>query len=657
MIQLLKNQIVRLYEVEYIVISGTPELNSLLENKATGERISVSNDELTAKYLTGEFCPAARSRAQLKEQSASAHGPARMDNMSVVAKQETHRRLDYLVRLDKVGAFSMSKKGLAEAIHKISLDRKDAHSPHISTIHRWKRKYRQARNDVRALFAAFDARGGKGGYRLHPAVEALIDKQVDEIALKQRRCTAQEVHDALRLAVGQENSNRPKNDQLRLPSLRTVQRRMSMLAEFDLMVARTSLTEARRKFALHGTSRPVCRLLEIVEIDHSPVDIMVVGEDRETIGRPTITVIVDRASRCVLGYHLSLAGHGVPAVFESLRHALLPKTYLTERYADLGLSWECFGWPEWVLMDNGREFHADAIADALLNLGIGCEYAASRTPNDKPFVERFLRTLNYCFIHTLRGTTLDKAHKRVGFKPENDAVLTLTELDRLIHVWICSVYHKRPHRGLEGRAPINVWRDLAKKHPPQLKMNAADIDIEFSELAESKVQTYGIDLNTFVYRNERLLVLGSMLPAGKKSVTVKWPRNDVGYIWVWDVTAQEFFKVTNTKEEYAGLTLEQAKVARKIKSTGDPSYEQTRAEAGAISRAQVETSMHATKLAKRRKGARLGNVNSAPSREPQRFVAREFEHEGEGLVETCCDGADAYEETFQVDLPISREDD
>lgn len=51
------------------------------------------------------------------------------------------------------------------------------------------------------------------------------------------------------------------------------------------------------------------------------------------------------------------------------------------------------------------------------------EYAASRDPNDKPFVERFLKTFNYSFIHKLAGTTLAKVHQRVGFKAENEACI------------------------------------------------------------------------------------------------------------------------------------------------------------------------------------------------------------------------------------------
>lgn len=294
----------------------------------------------------------------------------------------------------------------------------------------------------------------------------------------------------------------------------------------------------------------------------------------------------------------------------------MPKAYLLNGpYADLKLQWPCFGWMERLLMDNGREFHAEAVVDALLNLGIACEFAGSRDPNDKPFIERFLRTLNYGFIHKLPGTTLDKIHKRVGFKAEDDATLTLRELDRLIHVWICNVYHLRPHRGLGWRAPLAVWNESAKANPPQLKMNAADVDIEFCEVTESRLQRYGIDLNTFVYRSERLLTMGRMLPE-KSKVNVKWPRHDVGYIWVWDVTAQEYFRVENKDTEYAGLTLDQAKAVQAAKSKNDPDNTMAMAEANAVIRDQIEEAAKSKKLSVRRKGSKLDNQTSKDHREP-----------------------------------------
>lgn len=651
MLTLLKNQTVFLDDVEYLVISSSTETGALLENKKTGERANVDTYRLVTKYLTGEFLTATQRRAALKSADGVSRPPARMDKLSTSAKKETRRRIDYLVRLDNMGAFQGSRKELRKAISFVAAARGDGSVPHESTIYRWKRKYLRAQKDVRALFARFDERGGKGGSRLNPAVEALIDDAVEAIAMKQRRFSAQDVLDHVTLAVQAANKTRPMDQQLCAPSKRTMQRRMLLLSEFDLTVASSSLRAAERRFPMIGRSRAVSRILEMVEIDHTPLDIIVADETGAAVNRPTATVVLDRASRCVIGLHLSSAGHGVPAVFDALRHALLPKVYLTQRYKDLQLDWPCFGWMERVLMDNGREFHADAVADALLNLGITCEFAGSRDPNDKPFVERFLRTLNYGFIHKLPGTTLDKVHKRVGFKAEDDAVLTLGELDRLVHVWICNVYHLRPHRGLDGRAPLTVWHESAKAYPPQLKMNAADVDIEFSEIAESRLQKYGIDLNTFVYSSPRLLTMGRLLPAGSK-VNVKWPRNDVGYVWIWDITAQEYFKVKNKEPEYSGLTLDQAKAARAAKSAGDPSYAQTRTEASAIIREQISQAAESRKLAVRRKGCRLANQTSKSERETPELAESEIEDCADLAVDTQHRNVVSSDlDVFEVDLP------
>ncbi len=615
MLTLLKTQTVFVDGIEYVVISSSASDGALLENRKTGERTTFDSFKLVTKYLTGTFLTASQHKAALKSTERQSAKPARMDGLSEVARKETHRRLDYLVKLDSMGAFDGSRMQLRKAIAFVAQGRAEPYPPHNSTIYRWKRKYLRAQRDVRALFARFDERGGKGKSRLDPAVELLLDEAVDAIALKQRRFSGDDLLAHLRSAIQRANAKRDATSQLKVPSLRTVQRRAAMLAEYDLTAAAFSLREADRRFPLLGNSRAVDRILELVEIDHTPIDIIVTNEARDAIGRPTATVVLDRRSRCVLGYHLSLAGHGVPSVFEALRHALMPKAYLRDGpYADLKLEWPCFGWMERLLMDNGREFHAEAVVDALLNLGIGCEFAGSGDPNDKPFIERFLRTLNYGFIHKLPGTTLDKIHKRVGFQAEDDAVLTLGELDRLIHVWICNIYHLRPHRGLGWRAPLAVWNDSARVHPPQLKMNAADVEIEFSEVHESRLQKYGIDLNTFVYRSERLLTMGRMLPS-KSKVNVKWPRHDVGYIWVWDVTAQEYFRVDNKEPEYSGLTLDQAKAVRASKSKNDPDNTGAMADAAAVIRDKLEEAAQSKKLADRRKGGKLANQTSKDHRE------------------------------------------
>jgi putative transposase len=543
---------------------------------------------------------------------------------------------------------------------KIANDRKEHRAPSVSTIYRWRRKYIVAMNDVRSLIAGFDSQGGRGKSRLDPIIEGIIDDAIESITLSQRRASGYEVYQAVRLEVERANLTKEQGRKLTPPSLRTIQRRVAQVSALDLEIAQTSPEFATRKFKTHRVSRDVSRILELVEIDHTPADIIVVNEAREPLARPMMTIILDRRSRCVLGFHLSLSGHGVPAVFEALRHALLPKHYLTLKYADLGISWVCYGWFEKALMDNGSEFHAEAVADALLSLGIATEFAPSHEPNAKPYVERFNRRINYELIHKLPGSTLDHHHKRLGFDPYKEAALTLEELDRACHVWICNNYHKRPHKGLSGKSPMEVWEAEAKINPPLLKMNKEDIDVEFCEVTTSQVQHYGIDLNTFQYDSSQLQNLRACLPR-KTKVTVKWARYDVGHIWVWDSISQEFLRVSNRDPSYCGVTLEQAKAFKGRNASPDAKADLHPARADETVREMVEDAVNATTQAQRRKGGRLGNRTSRGAREPFGEPSQTDDNRGGGLgrstqaYSSTCSGEELQD--VEVELPIEHEED
>ena len=658
MTSFVKDQVIYIKDVEHVVKKQLDE-EVHLENALTGAPTREHVSELLSQYVAGAVKTAKEKHHELKRKDpppAGAVEPARLDLASEAARIETRRRIDYIVKLEAAHAFAGSRKDLKAHIRDVCTLRKEARPPHVSTVYRWRTKFSRASRDVRALIARFDAQGGKGCSRLAVEVEAIIDECIDTVFLAAKRGSAEEVHKAVELAVAKANGERRPNEQLKVPGLRTIQRRIAGLYAFELAVARFGVKEAERRFANHLDARRVSRILELVEIDHTPVDLLVTDENRIVIGRPTLTVVLDRFSRCVLGYHLSLSGYGIPAVFEAIRHALLPKSYLKTRYTDLNLDWFCYGWFERILMDNGAEFHAEAVADALVNLSIVAEFAAARDPNDKPHVERFLRTFNYSFIHRQAGTTLAKVDQRIGFKAEDDACLTLEELDRMIHVWICNIYHLRPHKGLDGRAPISVWNESASAYPPALKLNAKDIDIEFSDLDERSIQHYGIDLNSFVYVSTRLLTLRRLLPE-RARVTVKWPRSDVGHVYVWDPLDKEYFRVENKDTQYAGLTLEQAKRVKKVKAEGDPSYRQTSAEASAVIRDQVAAAQADKKLVNRRAGARLANRSSKPLHRDPADVEdesndqpqEELSREGAPYTD---DELEVYETESRVALPV-----
>ncbi|MFM0371060.1 integrase [Paraburkholderia aspalathi] len=601
-----KDQIVFRGDAQFRVVR-TQGLVAQLENIATGEFTNHNHDDLLEEYMRGYLRPAntKQYRSPRRETNGDEKIPLSMDELTEVARSNTRRRISYIVGLEREEAFGTSRKDLRKAILKIASELADPRPPAECTVYKWRKRYRVAQLDVGALFDRVDLRGGRGKPRLDRTVDAIIHEKIETVFLSAKTGSAEEIHNAVFLAIQVENAGRPEADWLKAPGLRTIQRRLGEVNAYDRALARYGEREASRRFANHLGARNVTRILEIVEIDHSPVDALVVDENGVVIGRPVLTVVFDRYSRCVLGYSLSLAGFGVHAVFEALRHALLPKTYLRRRYPEMELTWDCHGWFELLLMDNGREFHSRAVEDALINLSILSEFAASRDPNDKPFVERFLKTFNYSFIHRLPGTTLAKVHERIGFKAEDEACLTLEQLNQLIHVWITSVYHMRPHRGLSGKAPVNVWRESAQAYPPLLKCNAEDLDIEFSSLEESVLQHYGIDLNTFTYVSEDLLALRRLLPP-KSKVAVKAPYGNAGFIWVWNPIEKAYIKADNKDQSYADLTIEQAKLAKKVLADG-PDYQRTIADAQEIIRQKSEQAMSDPKLSIRKKGARMAN--------------------------------------------------
>ncbi len=608
-----KDQTIYVQDVAMRVVRQINKFEVQLEDTRTGQLSNHKLFELMKQFSSGELLTQAERRHQAAGMGQKVRKPARMDHMSSAARTETHKRIDYLVRLHNNDSFSKSREELIRDLSLVAALRGDGRAPHVTTVYRWRRKLLRSNRDIRAVFCDFGKQGGKGQSRLSPEVEGIIHEQIETVFLGQKRSSAADVHNAVFLEIQRKNTLRVESEWLTAPGLRTIQRRLTELYAYDICVARYGEREAERRFGNYLGSRRVNRILELVEIDHSPVDLMVTDERGIVLGRPTITVVLDRLSRCVLGYHLSLAGHGTAAVFSALRHALLPKTYLKERYADLELEWDCFGWPEVVLMDNGREFHSDAVADALMNIAVNVEFARSRTPNDKPHVERFLKTFNYSFIHRLPGSTLSKVHERIGFKAEDDACLTLEDLDRIIHVWICRTYHQRPHRGLNGRTSMAVWQEGAAACPPQLKTNREDLDIEFSNVADASVQHYGIDLNTFIFVCPRLLTLRRMLPPNSR-VLIKWPEYDAGQIFAWDPIENEYFKVPNKDQQYAGLTVEQAKAAKKAKAASEPTSPLSAAHGEAIVRQMTNDKLRDKQLKNRRKGARFANMTSNDSR-------------------------------------------
>jgi putative transposase len=405
------NRIFFIEGVAYRVEGPTDDRNVLMRQVETGAVKTEAVYNLMTMYLDGRLRVSEKSTKRSNSSEGNGHVGQRIRHVSPAARAVTDRHITYVTQVKEMNVDGAGKAALEEAIKQIAEERKDKNRPHVSTVYGWLRKF--STDGLGALISRMSSKGSRRKPKIDPEVSAIVDQQVHDVLDNSHVWSAEQILDKIRHEINLKNKFKVPDEYLKEPSLRTVQRRLAELPQFDVAVAKHGLREAERRFANLGVARRTSRILELVEVDHSPLDILVVDERGVVVGRPMLTLVLDRFSRCVLGFHLSLDGHGTHSVFAALRHALLPKLYLdTGAYESLGLAWPCHGWFERLLMDNGLEFHSESSVDALLNLGIIGEYAASQSPNDKPHVERVLKTVNYSFISQGASTSWVQVGRR-----------------------------------------------------------------------------------------------------------------------------------------------------------------------------------------------------------------------------------------------------
>jgi putative transposase len=123
-------------------------------------------------------------------------------------------------------------------------------------------------------------------------VEAIIEDHLTRYYLRRERPSLARVVTEIRSACSEQG--------LRPPTRRTVQRRLDAMDAREVMKAHEGAKAARHRFApVTGRNRSE-RPLDVVQIDHTPADIILVDSfERKPIGRPWVTLAIDIATRMV----------------------------------------------------------------------------------------------------------------------------------------------------------------------------------------------------------------------------------------------------------------------------------------------------------------------------------------------------------------------
>ena len=369
------------------------------------------------------------------------------------------------------------------------LTREQAHvAAHLLDVH-WTHVYRLRRRFLASpVTSSVTPRktGRKPGHRLDPDVESIVQAALDLWIPKQRHLA----HPLLDLC--KEIGRQCIAAGLPQPSRNTVAQRWALYREEQQALLANDPKAQTAPGNFNAKS-----VLDIVQIDHTQADAFVVDPwFRRSIGRPWLTLAIDIASRCVVGFYVGMERPNAGTVALLLSRIALPKA---PWLAALGVEaeWPMQGIPKILHLDNAAEFKGKALRAGCIQYDIDLMYRPVGKPHFGGHIERLNRTLMQR-LKGLPGTTGNSVKGRKEKAPEESAALTLNEFERWLAVEIGKRYHHSPHRGLMGATPASAWEKLSEIQPArQLRPGpeeAWDWLVHFMPLTHRTVQFDGVTM-------------------------------------------------------------------------------------------------------------------------------------------------------------------
>lgn len=489
--------------------------------------------------------------------------------------------------------------------HRVELPRlNDKKIPSAITIYRWWLKFSQSGYSPTSLAPNFKGRGNRD-----PKVSKIVDAfmtQAVEAVISGRKINVSSAHRRVRRKVRQYNLKH--GTKYKYPKYESVRKRVKKKTPFEVLAAKKGERVAKREFRKMGKKILTSYALERVEVDHTVVDLFAVHKDyRIPLGRPYLTQLVDCYSKAVVGFYLGFEPPSYVSVSLALKNAIQRKDSLLSSYPSVKNEWLCYGIPDLLVTDNGKEFLSKAFDAACETLLITVHQNKVETPDNKPHVERNYGIINTTVLDDLPGKAFSHYLHREGYDSIGEATLTLDEIKQIYLIWLVDIYHKHPNqRGTN--CPNVAWkRGCEEWEPEEFTGTTAELDFKFAILNRKKLSKPGIVIDEkLTYTSDRLAEYRGK--KGNHTVTYKYNPECMGAIWVLDEDTNEYFTVPAINYEYASsVSLWQHKANIKHEKNLNFSEYDEDAEVDAEIRMEViaeESIVKTKKMRNRRRGAR-----------------------------------------------------
>ncbi len=422
------------------------------------------------------------------------------------------------------------------------------------SLYRWIKSYNESNGDFRSLVPSYQACGGKDRARISPIIMNFISESIKSAYLKQTRITIKDLRSIVMEKIY--DHNQYSNDNLICPPLSSFSRYVNKIPEYELVAGRVGKRIAERLFNPVGDGVKVTYPMERVEIDHTPVDVIIVDEMGEVIGRPYFVMAIDKLTRYPLGFSIGMSnGVGWTEVMECIRHILTHKSFVKEAYPFILNDWNAFGLPKTIVIDNGLEFKNKAMIDASYQIGFELQFCPPKVPQWKGSIERFFRSANTGLFHTLPGTTRSNPQKLGDENPVELAELNFSTFLALIYKWIIDVYSQDLNKGAGG-IPHKLWQIATEEFPICLPNSASEIAVLMGKVEYRQITRRGIVHQNLHYNSDELykffLKFNKENNGSQQSFKIKYNPLNIGQIYVYDnIIDKKWIKALCTNQTYS----------------------------------------------------------------------------------------------------------
>lgn len=393
----------------------------------------------------------------------------------------------------------------------------------VASFYRWVNLWYKRRNKLDLI----PKKTGPKGHRVNADVMKEVSTIISKYNKKVEVTTIKDEYDKLLSTIKNTNITRDDSEKLKKISESTFRRLCKKYHdpyEKDKELLGTNMADLKHNGVRDATraSRP----LEVMELDWTPIDCLIIDFDTDESFRPVIMYGMDQATSEPMGFRIIFKHEPDAGDWKQLiLHCILPKTNIKEKYPKVQGEWSAYGVPQSILLDNAKVNDSLEVAEICNALNIGLRYAEVKSGHHKGLIEHALGNLNHKAFQGLLGSLFSNTDEKGEYDAQAKAVVNIEGLYHITHIAIVDLVANNFNRGINKQGvPEHLWREGLRemKVHPKLPYNREYLELIFSSNSVFRtVVPKGIELMGHLFNSEELNELRKRLEREGKSRMVQ----------------------------------------------------------------------------------------------------------------------------------------